>query len=144
MDRKTFIQAGCLACISTGFLSMILQSCDAVKYTSGTMNKDGLLVDIKEFETRNGHLSYIIVKHESLQYPVCVYRIDETHYNALLMKCTHQGTELQAAGERLICTAHGSEFDKFGKVMQSPAAEDLRTFPVSIVNNQIFIDLRKR
>ena len=48
-----------------------------------------------------------------------------------------------AAGDYLQCPAHGSEYDNRGKVTNGPADKDLRTFPVTIDNNQLFIDLRK-
>jgi Rieske Fe-S protein len=60
------------------------------------------------------------------------------------MKCTHQGTELNASGEFLQCPAHGSEFNSNGKVRSGPADKDLRTFPVVVSSNELFIDLRKQ
>ena len=58
------------------------------------------------------------------------------------MRCTHQGTELQASGDRLQCPAHGSEFDNKGTVKTGPADKALRSFPVTVSNNQLFIDLK--
>ena len=84
------------------------------------------------------------MRNESLQYPLCVYRLDDDSYSAVLMQCTHQGAELQVAGDQLTCPAQGSEFDNTGMVTQGPAAMNLRSFPVSIENEQLFIDLRKR
>jgi nitrite reductase/ring-hydroxylating ferredoxin subunit len=144
MDRKTFIKTGCIACTSVGLLSALMESCSPVKYTTGNREANGLSLDIKEFDTaKEKHRQYVIVQHPDLQFPVCVYRLDDGRYSALLMRCTHQGAELQVSGDHLTCPAHGSAFNKYGKVMQSPASEDLRSFPVSIVNEKLFIDLRK-
>ena len=63
-------------------------------------------------------------------------------YTALWMKCTHQGTELHAFGDRLQCPAHGSEFKKNGEVQNGPAADPLRTFPVVVADNALKINLR--
>jgi len=60
------------------------------------------------------------------------------------MKCTHQGAELQASGDVLQCPAHGSEFNNKGLVKTGPADTNLRTFPVVVNNNELFIDLRKQ
>jgi Rieske Fe-S protein len=60
------------------------------------------------------------------------------------MRCTHQGTELQASGDVLQCSAHGSEFNNRGQVRSGPASTNLRTFPVVINQDEIFIDLRKQ
>jgi Rieske Fe-S protein len=146
MDRRKFIKNTCTACISATALAGALSSCTATKYISGTLGKDGLTVDVDEFVTRqNGkqsYRSYIIIRNEALQYPVCVYRLNDKEYSALWMSCTHQGTELQVSGDYLQCTAHGSEFDNKGTVKNGPADRNLRNFPVTISGNQIFIDLR--
>ena len=121
-------------------------SCAPSRFVSGTMDKDGLFVDVNAFINKQKgeetYHSYIIVRNEALQYPICVYRFNENEYSALWMRCTHQGTELQAAGDYLHCTAHGSEFNSKGTVKTGPADKNLRNFPVTVKNNQLFIDLR--
>ena len=87
------------------------------------------------------HRQYVIVRNEALEFPVYLYRFSETEFSALLMKCTHQGNELQASGDHLHCSAHGSEFNNRGIVAQGPAEENLRTFKVTSDANRIFIDL---
>jgi len=146
MDRREFIKNSCTACLSATVIGAGLSSCNATRYISGTLGNDGLFIDPKEFVTKqNGkpvYRSFIIVRNDALQYPVCVYRFSDNEYSALWMRCTHQGTELQASGDRLQCTAHGSEFDNKGAVKTGPADKALRSFPVTISNNQLFIDLR--
>ena len=146
MDRRKFIKNSCAACLSATVIGTAISSCAATRYISGTLGKDGLLVDANEFVTKqNGktiYRSFIIVRNDALQYPVCVYRFSDNEYSALWMRCTHQGTELQASGDRLQCTAHGSEFDNKGSVKTGPADRSLRNFPVNVSNNQLFIDMR--
>src|SRR6187402_1470244 len=146
MDRREFIKNSCNACLSATVLSAAFSSCTPTQYISGTLGKDGLLVEANEFVTKqNGRMAYrsfIVVRNEALQYPVCVYRFNDNEYSALWMRCTHQGTELQASGDRLQCTAHGSEFDNKGSVKTGPADRSLRNFPVTVSNNQLFIDMR--
>lgn len=148
MNRRTFIKNSCAACMGMGTLGAVMQSCTTAKYITGKIVGDHLVVPLKEFtkNSKNGssYLSYIIIRPDALQYPVCVYRFSETMYSALWMRCTHQGVELQAAGDRLQCPAHGSEFGNRGMVKLGPAEENLRTFPVSITNNELLIDLRKQ
>ena len=146
MDRRKFIKNSCTACLTATAVTGILSSCTSTRYIGGTMGKDGLTVDVNEFITKqNGkeaYRSFIILRNEALQYPICVYRFSEKEYSALWMRCTHQGTELQASGDYLQCTAHGSEFDNKGTVKNGPADRNLRNFPVTVSNNQLFIDLR--
>lgn len=146
MDRRSFIKNGCATCLSATALAGVLSSCASTKYISGTLGKDGLFVNADEFKTKqNGKIAYrpfIIIRNDALQYPVYVYRFNENEFSALWMRCTHQGTELQASGDRLQCTAHGSEFDNNGAVRTGPADKSLRSFPVTVTGNQLFIDLR--
>ncbi|HRN47273.1 Rieske 2Fe-2S domain-containing protein [Agriterribacter sp.] len=148
MTRKDFIVNACTACMSATAISSLLPSCTFTRYTSGNLAKDGLTVNKDEFMIRQkgntAYRSFIIVRNDALQYPICVYRFNEQEYSALWMKCTHQGTELQASGDFLQCPAHGSEFNNKGQVTNGPADNGLRTFPVIITNNELFIDLRKQ
>ena len=146
MERREFIKNSCAACLPGIVLAGMLSSCRSTRYISGALGKDGLIIDTAEFITKRKdktvYRSFVIVRNESLQYPVCVYRNSDNEYTALWMQCTHQGAELQASGDRLQCPAHGSEFTNGGKVSNGPADKNLRSFPVSVSDNQIFIDLR--
>ncbi|KIC89881.1 Rieske (2Fe-2S) protein [Flavihumibacter sp. ZG627] len=145
MNRKDFILKSCSACIGASTLFALFSSCATTQFANGQLTKDGILIDVKEFELKekNKHRLYIVVRNEALLFPICVYRFSDTDYAALWMQCAHQGAELNVAGDYLQCPAHGSEYDNRGKVTNGPADRDLRTFPVTLNNNQIFIDLRK-
>lgn len=145
MNRRSFLKQGCAVCLGAVAFSTIIESCKSIRYASGTLQKDGVDLSLDEFRLKDGSFrSYVIVRHAELQYPICVYRFSDREYTALWMQCTHQGAELQASGDRLTCPAHGSEFDNRGLVRQGPAANGLRTFPVTIQGDQLFIDLRKQ
>jgi Rieske Fe-S protein len=148
LNRKDFIINTCGACMATVGLSGLLSSCTSTRYITGTLETDGLTVSSDEFKitqkNRTAYRSFIIIRNEALQYPLCVYRFDETEYSALWMRCTHQGAELQASGDFLQCPAHGSEFNNKGSVTNGPASNNLRSFPVTVSNNNLFIDLRAK
>jgi Rieske Fe-S protein len=148
MTRKDFIVNACTACLSATVISSLLPSCTATRYVSGNMGKDGLTVSKDEFKIKQkdntAYRSFIIVRNDALQYPICIYRFNDQEYSALWMKCTHQGSELQASGDFLQCPAHGSEFNNKGQVTSGPADNALRKFPVTVTNNELFIDLRKQ
>lgn len=146
MDRREFVRNSCLACFSVAGIALTQISCRSARYITGVLGRDGLTLDTNEFITKQkgktNYRSVVIVRNDALQYPVCVYRFNDKEYTALWMRCTHQGSELQVAGDRLQCPAHGSEFTNKGKVSNGPADKDLRSFPVTVSNNQLFIDLR--
>jgi nitrite reductase/ring-hydroxylating ferredoxin subunit len=146
MDRKEFIKSCGAACLKGALLTTLLQSCR----TSHVMNKaiigSDLIVPLTDFQYKKDEQIYykkhIIIQNDNLQYPICVYRFNETKYSAILMKCSHQGAELVVFGDKLECPAHGSEFSNMGVVQSAPADTNLRTFPVTIESNQIKISLK--
>ncbi|HEV8283598.1 MAG TPA: Rieske (2Fe-2S) protein [Chitinophagaceae bacterium] len=148
MNRREFLVKGCTACMATVGVSSLLNSCAPTQYISGTLGKDGLTISKDEFKlnqkSNTAYRSFVIIRNDALQYPICVYRFSDEQYSALWMKCTHQGTELNASGDFLQCPAHGSEFNNKGMVKTGPADKNLRIFPVTVLPNELFIDLRKQ
>lgn len=146
MDRRKFITTGCINCISGGLMLSLLDSCSTAKISTATILGSDMIVLMTDFEINKGDAKefkkYLVVQNDKLQYPVCIYRFDENNYQALWMRCTHQGTELQVFGDKLQCPAHGSEFSNHGKVENGPASTSLRTFPVTITNDQLKISLK--
>lgn len=142
MDRKEFVKhfgISCLACLGVSFL---LDSCVATHYVEGLEGEDGLMIGKKEFVTENEKQrfrKYLIVKNQKLNYPIVVYRFSDNEYSALLLRCTHQGYELNVNGDLISCTAHGSEFTNKGVVTSGPAERNLKSFPVII--EQDFINI---
>ena len=148
MTRKEFIINTCSTCLAAAGVSSLISSCATTQNVRGKLVNDGLIIGTDEFlvskKANSAYRSFIIVRSDALKYPICIYRFGEKEYSALWMRCTHQGAELQASGDMLQCPAHGSEFDNRGQVTSGPAGESLRSFPVTISNNELFIDLRKQ
>lgn len=144
MRRREFTKA-CLSCL--GGLSSLpfLSGCQSTFYTTGKMESNGISIAKSDFDylkkDKPMHRQYVIVRNDSMEFPIYLYRFSDNEYSAMLMKCTHQGNELQASGDHLHCSAHGSEFNNRGIVAQGPAEENLRTFKVTSHENRIFIDL---
>lgn len=147
MNRRSFVKQSCFACLGAGLGMLVLDSCKTIHYTNGTINGNKITAPLSEFTQTNKQgketfRSYILVRHDSLQYPICVYRFSNNEYKALWLSCTHQGAELQVLGDTLVCQAHGSEFDNKGKVTSGPADKDLRSFEVYTDNQLLTIVLK--
>ncbi len=75
---------------------------------------------------------------------ILLANVDGSFYAADEM-CTHEDARLCTGSlkdEYVKCPLHGSRFNiKTGKVMDDPADEDLRTYPLRIEDNQILICL---
>ena len=124
-------------------LGSLLAGCHSAKLITGDIAGSDMVVPVSLFVKKDrGFRKYVVVHNELLEFPICLYRFNETTYSALLMKCTRQGAELQVFGDRLQCPAHGSEFNDKGVVQTGPADTNLRSFPVTIQSDQLKISLK--
>lgn len=146
MKRKEFLKtcgAGCLGLLGAASL---LEGCASARYLDANLDGSWLTVPLQAFEivkkNKKQLRNYLVVQNARLQYPIALFRSPGPAYHALLMKCTHQGTELRVFGDRLECPAHGSEFTTAGRVQNGPADKSLRVFPVTEENQVLKIDLR--
>lgn len=64
---------------------------------------------------------------------------------ALADECTHDECPLSDGwlnGAALVCNCHGSEFDvRTGAVLEGPAAEPVKTYPVRVVDGRIEVQV---
>ena len=146
MNRRKFIKNSCISCMGLLAGISLIESCSPAKMIHSPINGSDIIVELKDFENihkgQKQYLPYLIIENDQLKYPICLYRINETTYSAVWMCCTHQGATLQVFGDKLQCPAHGSEFNQLGEVLNTPATERLRKFPVNIHQNQLFISLK--
>ncbi|MEC7772140.1 MAG: Rieske (2Fe-2S) protein [Bacteroidota bacterium] len=143
MDRKEFIKTCGCACLGVSSMAILLQGCVTTKSITAPIVRDHLVIQRTDFMKGEKAVEYLIVDNGQLQFPIYIFRFSETEYTALYLRCTHQGNELNAYGDKLVCSAHGSEFDNKGNVIQGPAKETLRSFPVQITDQNILISLKK-
>jgi len=78
--------------------------------------------------------------------PIAVYRLNDGFY-ATDDTCTHAEASL-AAGDvdleecAVECPYHGSFFDiKTGHVLSLPASKPLKTYPVKVVEDEVFVEV---
>ncbi|MNQ95658.1 Cytochrome b6-f complex iron-sulfur subunit [compost metagenome] len=145
MGRKEFLKICGFSCLGVLGLSGIMQSCGTTHYATTNIQDNRLVVSKKEFEIIESnpirYRNYIVSKVEGINYPIIIYKnLDET-YSALLLRCSHQGAELNVNGDVLTCSAHGSEFGKNGEVIQGPAEQQLTAFKVQTDAQNIYIQL---
>ncbi|MBK7762081.1 MAG: Rieske (2Fe-2S) protein [Bacteroidetes bacterium] len=151
MNRNEFIKNCGYACLGLGTMGLLLEGCNSQKMINAELVGDVIRIPLSDFETRKklhanddiiSKTSYIIAQHPKIKFPICVYRLADNTYSALYMRCSHQGAELTAFGDKLVCAAHGSEFDQYGKVQNAPADTPLRTFPTTIEHQYLIISLK--
>jgi len=145
MDRKEFLKICGFSCLGIIGLSGIMQSCGTTHYAVSNVQGNRLVVSKKEFEiteeSTTRYRNYVVSKVEGINYPIIIYKNLNDTYTALLLRCSHQGAELNVNGDVLTCSAHGSEFGKSGNVIQGPAEQQLTSFKVQTDVQNIYIQL---
>ena len=146
MDRKQFIKQCGFVCLGATGVSILAQSCAGTRQINASLVNNHLQVPLSSFiVSRNGRTTeykrYVVAHNEQLNYPIVIYRNSENDYTALLLRCSHQYNELNVNGELLSCPAHGSEFDNKGNIVNGPADTKLRSFAVTMDNQNLYIQL---
>src|SRR5215467_14014487 len=76
---------------------------------------------------------------------ICLARLDSGEVFALADMCSHEQYELSDGDlddEFVVCPAHGSCFDvRTGAVSGLPAEKPVATYPVSVVDGEIFVEI---
>ncbi len=145
MERIDFIKQCGKLCLGGLFVTELLQSCTGNYFAISKMQNNQITLSKNEFiEMKNGKTKirkFVLLRTEKLNFPICVYRLDENHYSALYMECTHNHCELNPNGDFLVCPCHGSEFNNKGQVQNPPAENDLQTFKVIVDHENIYVQL---
>jgi 3-phenylpropionate/trans-cinnamate dioxygenase ferredoxin component len=78
--------------------------------------------------------------------PIALYRLNDGYY-ATEDTCSHAQASL-AAGDidleecTVECPYHGSLFDvRTGQVLSLPASQPVKTYPVTVVDDEVFVDV---
>lgn len=132
------VSVGCLG----GMLS--LESCVANYLVASSESDDRIAVEKTAFvDQETGSLRpFVTVQGQRFRKSIYLSGIEDENYQAVHLHCTHKGCEVRPAGDLLICPCHGSEFDRLGKVLKSPAEEDLFRFQVSHDESLVYIHYR--
>lgn len=135
--RREFLKLS----VNTGiflYCGFSMESCSSTRYIYLSGDSSKLTVNKADF----GENNFVVLKHPRLSAPVYLTKKPGSEYNALLMLCTHKGCEIRPQGNYLVCPCHGSEFSDSGKVLKSPATENLRKFQTSDDDNFVYVEIK--
>lgn len=145
MERRKFIKTCCYSAIGFPLGTSLLQSCGAIHYAAFIREPGRLIVAQSEFmkvkEDKQVSRDFVLLKTDGMGFPVCLYKTNKDTYIASLLKCTHNGCELNVGGGIYSCPCHGSEFSTTGKVLEGPADQNLKTFKTETDHDNIYIYL---
>lgn len=137
-SRRDFIRTGCKHCAGMLGISMLLESCGtSVQLFKTNTQSNSISVPVTEFSDGK---NMVVVRAAGLENDILLVK-REDHFNALNLKCTHEGYGLTPTSKRIVCSAHGSTFDFDGNVLKEPALKPLKKFNTEIISNNIIIHL---
>lgn len=146
MERRIFIKNAYLTCTGISILGTTLQSCSSIHTVVSHLDNNRLVLKKLDFiffkKEKQMIRKWVLVKTEKLPFPIGVYRFDADKYAASYLECQHQQCEVEPEGDYLQCPCHGSEYSNTGKLQQGPAEADLKTFPITTDENNIYILLK--
>lgn len=141
-NRRDFVKKSCLICMGLGGMASILESCASaypIVKTSSASNKF-LTVPLSTFANQ---VKIAIVRDDKLNDDLLLVK-NEKGFKALIMVCTHEINPLYATDTRIICNAHGAQFDFNGQVIKEPALYPLDEYKTEIINNNVHIYINKK
>lgn len=146
MDRKSFIRTCGAFALGAPAIVPLLQGCASGSRSAAATLDGNILTLVKTaFVDHNGAGDgthpFVLVKVGSMNRPICVYRNGPDAFTALSTVCTHQGCEVRPNKEYLACPCHGSEYSTTGQVLQGPAELNLKSYPVSSDDGNVYIHL---
>lgn len=141
MERRKFLRSGCTLCLLTaaGLAVTDLTSCSPASYPiyrTEVSNKK-VSIPLSLFE----QASLQIVRPKDMYFDIAVQKKEDNTYQALLLLCTHQDTQLDVTPKGYSCSLHGSRFDKNGNVIKGPAEKPLEHFKTFVENNNLIISI---
>jgi nitrite reductase/ring-hydroxylating ferredoxin subunit len=153
MNRNKFLRTGSALVVCSCCGSTVLNGCKAI---SG--NSDTIFAPEQSFSVKGNILRLKLDKIPALKEAGSSVQLDvadngknliiihesDNEYKAFEDKCTHGGRELEYKTDEKVlrCVSFGhSEFDIEGRVTKGPAEADILTFPTTLDNNELFIDI---
>jgi cytochrome b6-f complex iron-sulfur subunit len=146
MNRRDFIRRSCITCAGMTGMAVLLEACTTGKYVND-FTQTGTKITVKKTvftvvkKEKTIEQKFVLLKPESLQFPIALYKISATEYKAVLLQCTHQGCEVSPYETTIVCPCHGAEFNTKGEVKQGPAETNLKTFPLTHDDETIYIQI---
>jgi Rieske Fe-S protein len=144
MQRRDFLKVGCGVCIlgvaGITIPGLLNRAQASTRMYYGTVTADQkILVPIDQLSG----IDYLTVYVEAWHASIAVRQKNDGSYLSLLLVCSHQGAALNAAGDEYTCEAHGSRFDENGNALRGPATDPLPSFPTSLINGQLVMDVQQ-
>lgn len=140
-ERREFIKSACSLCaavVGIGALLPAVSACATLPNLS-VEPTDGFIPVQRNLFTAENQL--VIVHSKKREFDLVLVQQASSQFQAFELQCTHQPNPLIVTKSGFHCNAHGSAFSLDGSVKKSPALKPLKTFPVRVTDDFVYITL---
>jgi len=134
MKRRKFVKTVCLTGLILN-LNLLAGCKSTAKAFQATQQNNSLRIPKSAFAEQDT----LTVTYENEF--IGLVKLNDQHYAASLLNCTHMGCTVEASDDGFVCPCHGARFNKEGHVIKGPATTNLATFVTSVTVEFIFIHL---
>jgi len=133
LSRRTFLS------VAAGVVAGGVSACAGLPTIRPTLESDDRVsLSVDEFALNAGEKRAVYLSVPDRKYPLLLLE-DEGGFTAVSTRCTHQGCGVKAAGDFLVCSCHGSTFDREGNVIRGPAPTALESFETTLEQGRIHV-----
>ena len=136
LSRREFLSL-CAGAAGAGLVS----GCATIPVYRTAIQSGRLSLTRVEFDALAGEKLAIALSAPELDKHVLLLQEPDGTLRAFSSECTHQACTVRPRGSFLVCPCHGSTFDLDGNVVRGPARKPLPTFPVTVENGRIEVQL---
>lgn len=144
MQRRDFLKGACRICLLGAAGAAVIDMTGCSPATANAIFKPDIVDNAVQVPLTIFDKNPVqIISPKKYAYEVAIEKKQDGTYKALLLRCTHYNNQLQPTGNGFTCNAHGSKFDKEGKVLKGPAEAPLTLLQTSITDQILFVHLLK-
>jgi Rieske Fe-S protein len=134
ISRRGFICAALATAAGVAISSPSAEAAGAIKVL-----RDGRVeVNLSKFKAL-GKIGGAILVGNVKEIPIALVRTGKTSYQALDLRCTHQGVPTKLVSGNFKCPAHGSEFTKTGAKKIGPAQSGLNKVNTEVSGKTVIL-----
>jgi cytochrome b6-f complex iron-sulfur subunit len=134
ISRRGFICAGLATATGVVISGNTAEAAGAIKVL-----RDGRVeVNLSKFKAL-GKIGGAILVGNVKEIPTALVRTGKSSYQALDLRCTHQGVPSKLVSGTFRCPAHGSEFTKTGAVKIGPAKSGLNKVNTEVSGKTVIL-----
>lgn len=143
MQRRDFLRRLLYAAASAGGLTGLLTRCaGGLSVFHGEVRDGRIIIPWRDAPQLRQPDGVMIVYARELPGSIVVRNIEGRRLMALSTICSHRGCEVRPHGDAMQCPCHGSEYDRYGRVVAGPATQPLKSLNIRETSEALIVSTK--